>query len=299
MNPIVVQPPSRIGELDALFFDHLETVISVSGQLEEIGRRMVEVTSDRYADIKSSVSLDDFLAHDVAKYQKQVRHIAAEELSTPLAPFKANSIEVLEKEFEKVNHIYRYSHETERRQLLKRAREACALVSPLRVWEALKAHHDPEAQNRVAAEEHARVLGYQLAPQIYARNSWNRSLSPAEMKIVKGRVEIPISVYTDTGWGSKERRWGDNRGLRDFGKAMNFALDQLEPEACHPCGTRLVALCDAYMMNQRPVVSRERIDLGGGADVIAGFKEFKLYLPQDIAGKLNLFLAQYGQATSQ
>lgn len=286
--------PAAVSELEAIFHEHFEATVALSDVLGSITDRINAVAGCQHVSIKSEVRVDDFLHYDVDRYVRWVKRIAAETLSAPLAPFKADEIEVLSEEMGDLKEIARHCYGGDDHTLARRARPLLAKCSPLSVWRALKVHHNPTVQNRAAAEKQANALGQVLAPHLFSLYDWRRSKGAVEMKIVKGKVEVILNVQTEKNWSGTERELISSVDLRNFACAMDFALRQIHQGRTFRCGTGLMELADDYGSHRRNVVSRERIDLGDGVHIVIGHQRFKLYLPQDIAASINLFVAEYG-----
>lgn len=292
--------PAVVIELEEIFHEHFEAVVASAGVLGSISGRLSAVTGRQVESIKSEVRVFDFLHHDVGDYVRRVKAVAAVALSAPLSPFEANELEVLVEEIDKVEEAARHSYDLDAHAMARRARPLLARCSPLKVWRALKAHHDPAAQNRVAATQQANTLGRTLAPHLFSPAYYRRgSQDPVEMKIVKGKVEVVLDVYTEKSWSSSKRTLSSSANVNDFAGGMDFALRQIHPDRAFVCGTRLMALCGDYRVNRRCVISRERIELGDGVHLVTGYQHFKLYLPQEVAAALNLFVAEYGTPSSE
>lgn len=288
--------PQTVIELDRIFFEHFDLVAQVESNLIGLASKIRRATGNTYIRLKAEVELMDFIRKEAFSYRDWVKTIASRELSEPLAPFNADEIKVLEREFDQLLDVYRRSSDGDPVRLVVQARQACEACAPLKVWAELKRHHDPGAQNRAAAREQASALGRELLPDVYYPYGWRRQQAAStEMKIVKGRVEVCLRVSSEADWAGKGRHLRDDSTLRTFGQAMNFALHQVEPDRTFVCGQRLLGLCQSYEMRRRELVSRERINLGDGVDIVVGFNNFKLYLPQEIAAALNVFVAEHGQ----
>lgn len=286
--------PQSILELDKIYFAHFDALHEAQVALDSIRNRLCGAMDYDHERIETDVELRDFLDEDIERYVRRVRSIAKEELSEPLAPFEADNIKILEAELRQVSEVHRQVYDRKPQDVVEAARAACAACSPVKVWQALKKHHDPAAQNRVAAMIHANALGRELAPHLYRSGYGYRPEAPKEMKIVKGRAEVCLWVHTEKRWSGRGRRFANDSTVRTFAKAMDFALQQGNPGSAFTCGRNLLALCNAYQASQRELISRERINLQDGVDIVAGFEQFKLYLPLDIASSLNLFIAEYG-----
>lgn len=288
--------PQQITDLEQVYFEHFDILVEAEKRLGWVTERLASISEHAYERIASEVQLSDFLFKDVGSYKDRVCFIADNLLSSPLAPFRSSQFDILAPEFRAVDNLYRYNHDTDREEFTRRARTACEACSPLKVWAALQSHHNPRAQNLQAAREHANVLGGQLLPHLYSRyGRYHQSESrPVEMKVVKGKVEICIHIYSEKDFNGR-RRFNSGSMLRDFGKAVDFALRQTWPDKMLECGQRLFDLCGDYECDRRILVSRERINLGSGVEIVTGFQQFKLYLPQEIAAALNMFIAEYGE----
>ena len=291
-----IQVPDSITKLDALFFEHFDAVVETVERFSAIASRINEICGERHERVHADISFSDFVNRDFEEYHRRVRYIACQEFSTPLAPFLAHEIHVLTDEIKAVSEAWRKSYDGDGRDAVKEIRMAMERCSPARLWASLAEHFNPDEQNRAAAQTHAAVLGRQLLPQRYAWYGHQRAAgADQDIKIVKGRVEICIDVHTEQRWSGRGREMRNCGLLREFAKAMDFALAQTHGASRPQCGAELGILADAYQMDRKELVSRERIDLGDGCEVVAGFQKFKLYLPQEVAGTLNMFLAEYGK----
>ncbi len=158
--------------------------------------------------------------------------------------------------------------------------------SPIRAWHAISKQHNPAAQRHAASRKAARTI----------RGHFGMLRGDdAAMRTVKGRVEVSISVYTTlSSRGQRVLPYGSQ--LPGLGEALQQAM--VDSGSGAEFGRHFTGLCNEVTeYKSRPIISRERVDLGDGVDVVMGFNAFKLYLPLEIAGLINMFLAEYPEVT--
>lgn len=228
-----------------------------------------------YVPIKINQGDSIDLGHrELRAYIKRVEAFATRELSRNGAPFTGNLRDYSENAsdaFDAHDERVGNGEATDLQSVLD-------LYSPLNCWRAVAAQFNPDAQRQVA--------NVQAAHRI--RDEFGLYFNPGSMKLVGGRVELQTRVYLHQNY-HKERtlNYGDN--LQKLGQALDQACAHAGLQVSF--GSCLSSWC--CHLTSTPVVSRKRIDLGDGVDLVLGYEHFKFYLPQPIAAAINTFLAEH------
>jgi len=215
-------------------------------------------------------------------YGRRVEEYARHALSVEGAPFTGSLDDVLTDGGDLYRRNYRGSYRCDEEKNEQGQRELIEFFSPITLWREIYKAFDPDAQRRAANKKCAHKIRSEFG-MLHGR--------APEMKVVKGRVEVVIRVWTRINFNSTRQLSYDSR-LHELGDAMQQAL--LESGVDATFGHKFSNLCrQLHEHSNRVIVSRERVHLGDGVDVVLGYEAFKLYLPQEIANTVNMFLSEY------
>ncbi|MEC4339858.1 hypothetical protein VPH13_14120 [Stenotrophomonas pavanii] len=215
-------------------------------------------------------------------YGRRVEEYARHALSIEGAPFTASLDDVLVDGGDLYRRKYRGGNRCDDAVRAREQAEVVEFFSPIVLWREIHKAFDPEAQRRAANKECAHKIRSEFG-MLHGR--------APEMKVVKGRVEVVIRVWTRINFNSTRQLSYDSR-LHELGDAIQQAL--LESGVDATFGHKFSNLCrQLHEHSNRVIVSRERVHLGDGVDVVLGYEAFKLYLPQEIANTVNMFLSEY------
>lgn len=157
-----------------------------------------------------------------------------------------------------------------------------ARLRPSAVWQQILAEYPPERVQAEAAQRaaHALVKGLRLARQ-------------PPMREVKGKVEIVMPVYPESYCNEPRISYGCREELLTLQAALesfaHHALDDAQARAIEQARPVVQDLT----RHGRVLVSRERLHLGAGIEVVTYKEQFKFYFPQDIAAALNAYVSQH------
>lgn len=273
--------PESITILEQAFFEELDLRAEITEKVRALGAKIKSACSsgrDTGIDVEPTYDMLD-------RYLERVEEVARVTFSTQLAPFnveRAWTRDVIS-EARDALHLDRYSGDRDPSQALRAA-------SPKALWRAIAKNYDPAAQEKAQIRKDAEVLARKMG---LLNRSYTES-GPRSFKIVKGLVEIPITVYTEKRWYERRVMEGDVRTLAEFGHALAGALARTGDGSAASVGHEFASTIQSYAWGHREVVSRERIPLGFSCELVTMFREFKLYVSQDIAARINLFIAESG-----
>ncbi len=270
-----IAPTPEVIELDAIFCAELALIEQTAKAYSSLGRRLHALPCMEYERFTVDAELDREL---LTRYIARTKALAVHHLSCSTAPFDPSTHDLFEDEWEVWRSCYC------QRDTKVTLREAAMSFRPLKAWERIVAQFDPVALERAGARLDARTIAGSFGIlRDYGRQN-------AQMKIVRGRVEIPIRVYVEKNYRGVAHMRGDS--LHELGKAIaaTLARAELSPAIGHGLISLGRQLCHA------PVVSRQRVDLGDGADIVQGYEHFKLYLPTGVAEALNIAIAEHRDA---
>lgn len=274
--------PEPIAILEQAFFEELDLRSEITEKVRALSAKISSACSSGRGtgiDVEPTYDMLD-------RYVERVEEIARVTFSTQLAPFnvKREWTSNLISEVRDALHYSRYSGGIDPTPALRAA-------SPKALWSVIAKHYDPAAQEKAQIRKDAEIL----ASRMGLLNRHYTGGGPRSFKIVKGLVEIPITVYTEKDWSQKKRVMeGDARYLVEFGDALTGALARTGDGSAASVGEAYASTIRTYAWGHREVVSRERIPLGHSCELVTTFREFKLYVPQDIAARINLFIAKSG-----
>lgn len=215
-------------------------------------------------------------------YGRRVEEYARHALSCEGAPFIASLDGVLVDGGDLYRRNYRGGNRCDDATRAREQAEVVEFFSPIVLWREIYKAFDPDAQRRAANKK--------CADKIRSEFGMRRGRLP-DMKVVKGRVEVVIRVWTRINFNSTRQLSYDSR-LHELGDAIQQAL--LDSGVDATFGHKFSNLCrQLHEHSNRVIVSRERVHLGDGVDVVLGYEAFKLYLPQEIANTVNMFLSEY------
>lgn len=235
------------------------------GRIDIAGRQGIAMSSCRFTE-----------------YGRRVEEYARHALSSDGAPFTASLDDVLVDGGDLYRRKYRDGNRCDDAGRAQEQSEVEEFFSPIVLWLELYKAFDPAAQRRAANKKCAHKIRSEFG-MLHGR--------APEMKVVKGRVEVVIRVWTRINFNSTRQLSYDSR-LHELGDAMQQAL--LESGVDATFGHKFSNLCrQLHEHSNRVIVSRERVHLGDGVDVVLGYEAFKLYLPQEIANTVNMFLSEY------
>lgn len=272
--------PAPILLLDGVYRDEMALRLAVGAQVDQLESRlrMVEQPWSNIVPLggREGVGIN---IDALEIYTDRVVAYARKVFSSEGAPFKGNLDDYKKGLHRAVQRTYMNNGE-----YADRAHVLVSIYSPIAAWKEIAKQFDPDAQRKAENIKAARVI----------RGAFGMLRGDdTQMRVVKGRAEVSIQVWTEE--GPKGRRFGYQSSITDVGKSLQqFAADAGLAGARF--GTRFAELCQELGYGGgRPIISRERVDLGDGADVVLGYSAFKLYLPLEIAGMINMFLAEYPQ----
>ena len=273
--PAAPSHPWEIVELSAVYRAELEFRTKITQDLAALNARIgalpgrisgIELTSSRYAIGHSRDSL--------GAWAERVESVAQRLLGTPSAPFLGS----LRNYVASQNDVFVAFFRTDTDEVTP---ALAAAFDPLTLWDELSKQHDPNRQLQWANKAAAHKI----------RGEFGMRRGAAPWKEVGGRVEVSIQVWTEVAHGAG-RRLGYASRVHELGDALQQAM--AHSDLVCSFGERFASMCvDLGRYSGNDIVSRQRVDLGDGVDVVLGFNAFKLYLPKGIAGAVNLFLAEY------
>lgn len=240
---------------------------SMFGKVDIAGRDGIAMSSDNFAE-----------------YVRRVEEYACHALSVEGAPFTASLRDARARGHELFSASYYRSHRQDSEVRDQQHQEVIEFFSPISLWREIYKSFDPAAQRRAANMKHAE--------SIRSYFGMHRQSNP-EMRIVKGRIEVVIRIWAAIKRDGA-RRLAYNSKLHELGTAMQQVM--IDNGVDSGFGYAFDNLCqDLKEFGNRNIVSRERVNLGDGVDVVLGYEAFKLYLPQEFANAMNMFLAEYPQ----
>lgn len=213
------------------------------------------------------------------RYQQRVERFAKHELSSPGAPFTAS----LEHMKDQCYDLHRLTYSGDENKVAQVRKQLAELFSPITLWREIYKGFDPAAQRRAQSFKAAAIIRSCFG--ISQRN-------PApQMKLVKGRVEVAMRAWVRMNYrGQRELSTGSD--LHQLGDALQQAMTDALIDVSFPA--TLSRICTAMREHgSRPIQSRERIELGDNVAMVTTYETFKLYLPQQHASAINLFLAEF------
>ncbi|OGU23760.1 MAG: hypothetical protein A2580_17915 [Hydrogenophilales bacterium RIFOXYD1_FULL_62_11] len=286
-RPAVNMPPEVL-ELDALYFAEFTLHQETSRKVRELKGRLQCLPGMKYEslDLLNGVSDSADIRKLVDGYATRIGQVAEARLSLPHAPFNHEQFRVMSDTRERIQDYHQDTCDLETREENEKALlDFITSMRPLTVWDEYVKHFNPENQLLLQARRHAAVVNNYFST--YRGD-------PQPMKIVRGCVELIVNVYCQKRFhGGREY---DGSWMRALGPALDTAMEMTRDGGEVLCfGDQLESLGNQFQRG-RAVNSRERIDLGDGASVVVGFEAFKLYLPQAIAARANLFVAEHLQA---
>lgn len=274
--PAVSVPP-EITALESVYRAQIQLCGEINTRAAALRRQLSSITGMEYERVEIEACIDRGF------FQKQIERVttvAHARLSTPTAAYEPGDRSWLNAAWEAHQNWYRREGDD---NLPPEA--VLGAFSPLALWLKCVEHHDPQAIENRAARLDARTIAFAFG--MIGHRAEKRD---QQMKVVKGRVEIAIDVYTSRDFGGDRRLNSD--ALSRLGAAMEAA--QLRCGGGHQViGRCLKGLGDRLHYGREYVISRKRVDLGGGADIVHGHNAFKLYLPTPVAQELNMYVAEY------
>ena len=267
--------PWEIAELSEVYHAELAFRTKITQDLAALNARIgalpgrisgIELTSSRYAIGHSRDTL--------GAWAERVESVAQRLLGTPNAPFLGSLRNYVASQNDVFLSFFRLDTE-------EVSPELAAAFDPVTLWAELSKQHDPNRQLQWANKAAAHKI----------RGEFGMRRGAARWKEVGGRVEVSIQVWSEVAHGGG-RRLGYNSRVHELGDALQQAM--AHSDLVCSFGQRFASMCvDLGRYSGNNIVSRQRVDLGDGVDVVLGFSAFKLYLPKGIAGAVNLFLAEY------
>lgn len=270
-----ILPTPAVLELDAIFMAELDLIHQTACAYADLGRRLYALPGLQYERFTVDAEISREL---IRRYIDRTKELAIRHLSCETAPFDPSTDDLFEDEWEAWAEQYRRS------QAHVCVRDLAKAFRPLNAWALIVAQHDHDALERAAARADARkIAGYFGILRDYGRQN-------QEMKIVRGRVEVAIRVYVEKNYRGEAQMRSDSLG--DLGQAIAATLARADRSPA--IGYNLTAL--GRQLRNEAVVSRKRVDLGEGADIVQGFENFKLHLPMEVATALNVAIAEHREA---
>lgn len=277
--------PAPIIALEGAYRAELALRLDVDQKLERINAQMNGSGFSTFQKIDIAgrdgiaMTSDKFTAY-VGRVEEYARHA----LSVDGAPFTASLLDVRVSGQQLVSRAYYPNRRLDDAVSEQRHQQVIEFFSPIALWREIYKSFDPAAQRRAANMKHAE--------SIRSYFGMHRQSNP-EMRSVKGRVEVVIRIWT-TIKRDGARRLSYNSKLHELGSAMQQVMIDNGVDAGF--GYAFDNLCqDLKEFGNRNIVSRERVNLGDGVDIVLGYEAFKLYLPQEFANAVNIFLAEYPQ----
>lgn len=272
--------PAAIEQLQALFFENLALQEQLEAQVNSLESRLAQAMGKEYARCGIRISADG-THRIVEEFHDRVETVARKELSVRGGPFDP---ETQMRPCARTLLPYGAEGET-----LETALEQ---LSPVSYWRILAASVDPAMQRARAARDAAVELGKLVG--LVSPERWHytvkRNPNFEAPKVVRGCVELDlIGTYVEEGFD--RRRLGVTETTLEAAKAIQYALDETGFD-----GPRVGDLLHRALLQVSAYGScftpRERIDVGGGASIMTFVKGTKLYLPQEIASAINLFVSE-------
>lgn len=150
------------------------------------------------------------------------------------------------------------------------------------LWQYLEETYGGDAGKRLAWRQTADRLVSALELR---RNS--------DVKMSGGKVIIEIRVWSEKAWSGSGMRLGSSTQqsvVRLFQSLTEFAEWAGRASLARLCRQQ----ASDWSHYQRPVVSRERNELGDGCSYVTFHQKFEFRLSQQVAEQLQLFIAEFG-----
>ena len=263
----------QIAALDALFARALvlarhtcTEARAISGELEAISGA-----------IRHYGSFEDDLAEccekEAVRFATATARFAEQVLNTQAVPFVFDEKELVRTELTKARN----------RRHAPQPDDVWANFMPSRLWPQMVASYKPDELRDRAAKRAARDLVFAFG-----------LLRRPDIKQVRGRVELELSIKSSKPWSGKGERHIDHIWSSDtFFQAWATFEAQALPESCHGLGNALLEELQKHTFGKEPVRSRERAAFHQHAEVVYYFDCIKLYLAPIIAEALNTFTAEF------
>ncbi|MGH8465671.1 MAG: hypothetical protein ACRER5_16130 [Pseudomonas sp.] len=269
--------PHEITALESVYRAQIQLCSEINARAAALRQELSSIYGMQYERVEIEASIDRSF------FQKQIERVttvANARLSTPTAAYEPGDRRWIQPAWDAYQNWYCRDGDDS-----IPPEEVLVPFSPVALWLKCVEHHDPQSIENKAARLDARTIAYAFG--VIGRRAEQRN---QQMKVVKGRVEICIDVYTARDFSGDRRLNSDC--LTRLGAAMEAA--QLRCGGGHEAiGRNLRSLGDRLHYNREFVISRKRDDLGGGADIVHGHNTFKLYLPTAVAQELNMYVAEY------
>lgn len=273
--------PKSIIQLNVLFFENVELESKLERQVDDLNSKLEKAMGSTYERCGLKISSEGY-HRIISDYQKRVEKVAREALSVPGGPFEPD-ISLRPSSYD----LLPYSAEAEQRE------QALQKLSPATYWRVVAATVDPSAQQEKAARDSAIVLGRFVG--LLSGDRWGQGLTRNDdfvaPKTVKGALEFElVGAYVHDEFGGR-RRLSVSEHAVEVSDAIQYALDATGHDG-DPVGTLLRKALLHMSGRDWMFVPRERVEVGGGAWIVTFVKGSKLYLPQDVAQAINLFVSE-------
>lgn len=277
------QVPETISLLEAAFWDQIKLGDRLEREVSEFEARLQQITGNQYERSNIKVSAP-YAPNIVESYFERVERFATTALSVAGGEFVPSHQARPSGDF--YGSFYDKTEEAKAKII--------AHCSPLAHWKSLIRFADPAQQRAVHAKKCARALARMLGMISYRDFETKLSTSFVAPSIVKGCAEIPFSgVYVTEGFSSSKNVSVSADGY-ECATSLSYALVHEDAPELAGIGDALDSRLREYARNRAGgFVSRERTDLGNGASLVAFAKGFKLYLPQVVAGHVNMFITEH------
>lgn len=285
--PTSIEPvdtvPQAIRLLDAAFFAEIELGREITARIHALERDLASATGISHEAPCIKVPGAGSERACIAAFAERCTRVAAQLLSTPLAPFTAE-LKVGHREFKLLlDQLADASHKADR-TLYEAVLQACR---PLALWSLLTAEHDPDAQRDRHEFASARTLLINLG---FLRRLQRDAGTHSQLKEVRGKVEIKLSTSVSRNHAGKPiLRSGVQieETLTALGNILR-AHGHEHHEAFHTKHSEHEGFC---MWHE--VTPRRRHDLGAGVELVEGIANFTLLLPKSAFELINLSIATH------